>query len=391
MHFCYADCEAELRKHNQINQAAFFISDWNSSSILRPDEIIQKVMALSVQHSDEYFFPSDNIGQDVIASLHRTQFGINLAEGNIVVAASATELLFVAILEQILNGVKGFLVFSPVYYSIIEAIEAFNISPVLFNLHFPYFMIDWHVVEEVIMSNNIACIVVTDPIWGSGVSISDHDMTNLIQIARRHSCHIIIDHARGGMKWECQNHSVGCKISQHIPIYDNISIIDSPCKRLFLNGVKFAIMYTSSNLKKKYDHLIDILSGSISAPQALLMREIFQPAIQQDIIHKISANIQKAKNCYQLLHTFLLGKNAYINRPDDGYYAMLAFPRNMFSYDDDHNIFLELLHKHHIYTIPMSLSGCDDHLFYLVRVNLLLPPMEILQALGSVPLLDKEV
>ena len=383
-----SDFENELSNHNQMFQQAYFLSDWNNTDAKRPYYLFNQANEQVKKNIDTYFFPSDEIGQDKIAQYNNSHRQTRISADNIVIASNGTSLLFFLIIDSVMNGNSVFLIFTPVYYTVIEIIRLFNLSAEIFEINFPYKQVNWDLVNSIVQKRKINCLVITDPIWGSGLSLTNSDYKSLLKIANVNSCHIIIDNTRGGMKWNGKCNDAGCDVLGYIPNLKHFSIIDSPCKRLFLNGEKFAISYTEEKVKKRLDHLIEIISGSMSSIQVLLMQEIFKEESYKETCETINANISKAINNYELLNSALMGNNIVLSRPDNGYYAMLGLPRDTFEKQDDYHIFHELLFRFHTYSIPMSLSQCNNDQYYLLRINLLLPINTTIEVIRSLLLIN---
>lgn len=130
--------------------------------------------------------------RQVIASVIESTYRKRVdPETEITITAGATEGLFAAIAACVRTG-DEVIVFDPSYDSYDPAIRLNGGVPVMINLSYPEFSIDWQFVRSKITPKT-RMIIVNTPHNPSGAVLSENDMSELERIAEEHNLIVLSD------------------------------------------------------------------------------------------------------------------------------------------------------------------------------------------------------
>lgn len=358
----------------------FFISGWDvSNRISTPDSLLHEIIPTIEENINQYYLIEDDIGKTEVVR-YLSKFGLSIEMNQVLVANSATSLLCYAIFSVTSNS-SSVLVLNPTYYSTYDSLSLIKRDYVTINMMLPEFSLDCDKIEATLMSSNINTIVLTDPIFGSGIRISEENLTHLISLANKYQCTLIVDMARYGLSWsEITEPLLGERLFT-LQKADHYAVIYSPCKKIFANGVKTGVLISSNDVAETLALYSDSVLGAVSSAQIEFFKVLLSPASEKYIQRQMENNISQIKHHYDALKSITFNTELNIFQPQMGHYALASFPMHNKSHLA---IFHELLDKAVTFTLPMSLYGLSDNTNYLFRINLLADIDELVQSLWRI-------
>jgi aspartate/methionine/tyrosine aminotransferase len=357
------------------NPETFFISGWDKDPATMNffTSIIPDAVNCYKNKQNSYYFMSGNEELkehflDKIINPHH----INISTNNISIAPNGTSGIFLCILLiKNVFKVSNVLLISPTYFTNINVIRMLDMK--LYHYQIDIVgneIINFNELKKKVSDNNIELIIITDPIFGAGISISKQDYVNILNLAKDFGIWVIIDYIYGGMEWDQPTTIINKYILKLIVDYPRIFIIESISKRLFLNGIKFAIIYSNSGLIDVIEETSESFIGSSSYVQHELFKRIYEPSNIPTIINHIEKNIEYIKLTYNSIRSALLGKNVFLSDCTSGYFALMGIPIQQLNNLSNNEATFAIIDKVNIFTIPHSryLFECKD--YYYFRINL---------------------
>lgn len=366
-------------------QSPFFISDWDSNddSIIRPESILKESLIKSLQSMDSYFFIEDDFGKENIISFFG-QNNFTLDKDAFIIGPNSSLMLTTAFIALKEYSIDKILIILPVYFSIPQILRVLNLKYYTFSTKFPNYELDFSEIKREIQNYGIKAIFITDPFYGAGINVPLSFYKQLINYANEKDIFIIVDYARGAMKWNSKSMLMfdfqlyACLIKANKYIF-----IDSISKRIFVNGCKSSLLFSNNSIINKIRKLGDCFIGSMSAAQMEFVKHLYCASNIKKVNDLIYKNVCLAQSHYELIQTFLCDKNVIYTTPTDGNYMLIGIPKSVYNYSDDLIIFEKILYKYNIYTLPQSLYTNIDANYYIFRVNLLLDIKDLLSALSK--------
>lgn len=376
----YEYCHDAYLHYLRSGELPFVISGWDvSNTIVTPVNILNSIFTDIKTNVNKYYLIEDDIGKsDVVRYLSR--HGIYVKTNQVLVANSATSLLCYAIFS-ITSDKDGVLVLNPTYYSTNDSLLLMKRNFVSIGVSLSQMSYDCNKIENILQSSNINTIILTDPIFGSGIPISADDYKNIIYLANKYHCTLIVDLARYGLLWNEKKEPIIGERLNTLKKAEKYVVIYSPCKKIFANGIKTGILISSENIAETLACYSDSVLGSVSAAQIEFLKILLSENSERYIYNQMENNINQIKSQYEMIKSIILNSSLDVLKPKMGHYALASFHLSGKTYL---NIFDILLNKAHIYTLPMELYGMSDDTSYLFRINLLSELDELVQALWNI-------
>lgn len=365
------------------NNDPIFLSNWDVPVDIAPYNLLYSSSQLVNEISDiysYYYWTDEHNYSKFFKKFYIHQFGEDIT--NFLIGSNGTSSIMLSLIALSELGINRILVFTPVYFSTLNILEMLKLQIFRYDLKFENnFNVVYESLEQYIIQNRIECIFVTDPIFGTGI---EHDCNVYIQlnrIAEKYNLWIIIDYIYGGMKWDDNSFLLNSKTYFLIKQMSNTIIIDSITKRLFVNGIKFSIIFAPTNILKKIKRLSIYTTGAMCYQQLNILEKIYD--VQKiDAINKIiSSNVNKAKNTYQKVCAYLIGKPCLVSESNSSFFFLLGLPKNAHANDMDFAI--NLLHNSGVLTIPHSRYLLEDDNYYFFRINLFIDENILFEGLSK--------
>lgn len=349
--------------------------------MLSPTALAQLAFESSIDNIDNYYSCGDNYCQDIIVDVLGEKYKQHFYRQQITIGNNATSLISFFVQNLLAMGISNYLAIAPIYFSAVDAIHLGHGSITIMQPDLPNLSIDLFQLEEAIRKNSIQAVIVTDPFFAFGKDIGMSQFEQIVQICRNYCCTIICDFARYGLEWRSENKDF--IFNEKIKIFDDtdrFALIYSPCKQLFANGIKTAIMITSKNFTRTISDYSDSVLGSISAAQLAFLNFILATQNQSDISSSIKKNLTHIKANYNKIQSCIVGSHIISCPPDMGNYMVLGIPKNK----NDYEMFQNLLKRCNISTLPLSLYHFYNRERYFFRTNLSLAPTRLLNSVLAI-------
>ena len=183
------------------------------------------------------------------------------------------------------------------------------------------------------------------------------------------------------MEWDSFSHIHNTKLIQ-MAITSNFCILyESISKRIFLNGMKSAVVFSSKKFISDINIDSEICLGSISYIQESLLHTLYSSNNITNVNQFIINALDCASNNYDLLCSLILGTDLKLCKSTCGYFTLLGIPKIHFESSKDQDIINELYNKTGIVTIPHSRYYYNSSEYYCFRINLATETYELLNAI----------
>ncbi len=357
---------------DMLNEDILFISGWDKSSqILNSDNKIIEECLRHREHQNTYIMSKDmqetkkQIIKDFSINNHKLEIDC------FTIVSNGTSAAFLSLLQMFKEGFKNILFIGPIYFTYYHLVNMFKGKLFYWNINpFCNIKFDFNTLEKEIIENNIECIIITLPLFGTGVSLDTNVLKQLFSICNNTGIYLIIDYVYGGMEWDNFNNLHNYLLtdmvlkSKHCIMYESIS------KKIFLNGIKSAIIYSNSEIIKNINIDSEICHGGISFAQESLLNTVYECQYKSIIIKTLQEAINHAQNNYKLIKALLIDTDFLICESNSGYFTLIAIPLKYFKNKEDKSIAKEICQKYNILTIPHSRYYFNVPNFYCFRVNL---------------------
>lgn len=357
------------------HKSPFFISDWDSlaNNISRPKMILEDSLKKSLNNMDKYFFIEDDFGKDSVIKFFNN-FNVELDKNSFLIGPNASLMLTTALIALKDIGIKNVLIILPVYFSIPQILRILGIKYIQYDTMFPEYQLNFEEIKTLLQENYIDAIFITDPFYGSGINVSLNFYNRLINYLNENNIYLIVDYARGAMKWEDSTitHIFDFQLYNVLKKAKHFIFIESISKRIFVNGFKNSLLFSNYTIIQRIRKLGDCFIGSMSAGQMEFLNNLYSISNIALVNEMIKKNITNAQKNFELIKTLVLGTDISYTVPKDGNYILIGIPKKHYENTTDINIFKKILYNFDVYTLPQSLYAHEDRNYYIFRVNLLL-------------------
>jgi len=370
------------------NSETFFISGWDKDPAVMNISIpiISEAANCFKSKQNTYYFMSEReenkryFFDNILSTNH-----LNICINNISIAPNGTSGIFLGILSiKDRFKISNVLLISPTYFTNINVIQMLDMN--LYYYHANIFgddIIDSDKLKKMIINNNIELMIITDPLFGTGIPFNETCYANIFNIANEFGIWIIIDYIYGGMEWRQPIKIVNKYIIESIINYPKTLVVESISKRLFLNGIKFAIIYSNSDIIQAIEINSESFIGSFSYVQDELFKRIYEPSSIPIVIKQIEKNIEHIKLTFNGIKSVTLGKNVFLSDCISGYFALMGIPVQQLNGLRDNKAVFAIMDKVNILTIPHSRYLFEDKDYYYFRVNLSMDRARLIQNINK--------
>lgn len=374
----------ECNRYEQVNKSKpNFISDWNPAIENLIDAQLETDIENETVNSYNYLYSIDDINyKDNFRNYcSKKSYRFNLFDFSLF--SNSTIALYLIFKSLKLHSKKNILVFTPCYFTSESALLSLD-----FELHFTSLSnnsFNKNDIISLIKEKKIDSILITDPVYGIGLSISNQTYNAIIKIATEYDITLIVDYSYGNMVWDEKEHIFNYKlVSMLAKSGINYFIVDSLPKKLFLNGVKFSLLFSNSENIAYLEHLSLFVEGSIAADQFKNYYRCYNEKNSVLINIIINDYIRHSQNNYNLIQSFLLdSKTLKILHADSGIFALIGMQRCMPIKEDMH-FAKSLIRDHGVFITPHSRYRFYDDSWFYFRINLLLNKDTLVESLTKI-------
>lgn len=368
------------------NENAYFISSWNKNdSILNIDSSVIEQSVYKQEHLNTYIMSKNMDMLKEKISIYLNGQSIEMSKEHVTVVSNGTSAAFISLLQTFKQGAINFLCIGPIYFTYIQLLNIFGKRLYHYDIDlFKESDIDFIALKKEILDADIHSIILIQPFFGSGINLKQSILEKFISFCEEQKIYLLIDYVYGNMDWQSSSHIHNSQLIQLVTSSKFCILYESISKRIFLNGMKSALIFSSKKIINDINTDSEICLGSISYIQESLLYTIYS---ESNIIH-INNFIRKAlayaSNNYNLLQTLVLGTDFRLCKSTCGYFTLLEIPKKYFKQSDDKDIVKELYKKTNIVTIPHSRYYYNSLEYYCFRVNLSTQKQELLDAVEKI-------
>ncbi len=368
-------------------EKAIFISDWNAEleRITYPSIGIGKNLNDKNTIGNYYYWTDELNYKSHFQQCYQELFQTELSSENFLIGSNGSSSTMLSLMALKELGVNKILAFTPIYFSAIRLFELLDYQMYRFDLDIRNdFRINIELLEMEIVRNNIEAVFITDPIFSSGIEISESIYDQINNLSRKYNIWIVIDYIYGGMNWESSNFIISNKIPHITNTFSNYIVIESIAKRLFVNGIKTSIVFSTSQIIKKISRLSIYTVGSMCCLQLNMLKNIYYVENAHIINGLIEKNVHQASRRFNRILSLTKGKNCIISSCNCSYFFLMGIP---YQYQiDDIGYAVNILKQIGVLTVPHSRYLMTNNQYYIFRVNLLINEQDLF--LGLTKLLD---
>lgn len=368
------------------NENACFVSTWDKSElILNIDKKIIEESFRQQEHINSYIMSKNmETAKEKILGFLSSQ-KLNLSSENVTIVSNGTSAAFISILQTLQQNCTNFLCIGPIYFTYMQLLNILNRKLYHYSINlFEKITLNISRLKEEIIKNDIHCIILIQPFFGSGINLKDSDLHEIIAFCEKHKIYLLLDYVYGNMNWNSLTHIHNLELIKLITNSKYCLLYESISKRIFINGIKNAVIFGSSCNIQKINVDSEICLGSISYIQESLLQTIYSSEYLNNINFFITDALNYAKNNYFLLQTLILGTSIKLCKSTDGYFTLMGIPKYYFESNDDYNILKELYNKTGVVTIPHTRYYYFLPEYYCFRINLVIDTETLLGSINKI-------
>lgn len=371
-------------------EAPVFLSNWDSDfeSIKMPALDFNDLTNRAIQ---KYYFWTDeeNYKTNIIEYFKKT-FSNDILPESFTIASNGTSSLMVTMYALKEKGVQKVLIFTPMYFSILNLLDEMDFEVVEYNLSYENsFEIDFENLERVIQTNNIEAIIINNPIFGTGIELKIDEIKNIASISNKYNIWFLMDYIYGGLLWNIDNKH---NYIFNYPIYEAVRLankhifIESISKRIFFNGIKIALIFSQPDFMRRILRLSIFMVGSMALHQVEITKKIYSVENQDQIIQKIQETAEESKRKFELLKSVLKDSPCILSESMSGYFSLITIPK---AEKENDLIFAQnILKRKGVLTIPHSRYLLRTPASYSFRINLLINKNELITGITKIKNLE---
>lgn len=364
------------------NSNNIFLSDWNKPPCIPNfnQTISKKALKDTLENINKYFFidEMENLKKWFCGQIVSKE-KINLMPTYFAIAPNGTSCAMLSL--QTLNMDEGLrpILLTPIYFSYINLLKSMGTDIEYYQIiKDGHLYINYLELTDIIIKTNANILILNDPVFGSGIQITNDVYKKLISICDKYHMILFVDYVYGGMEWNTQPLLLNEFLINNIQNEKPIIYIDSISKRLFTNGIKNSLIFANSRIIHKIEQLAVYTTGCITASQISYFKELYNNENYEIVTNTIASNIVMAQNNYSLLDTLISYTDFYMSNCKSGYYCLMNIPYTLFKTKNNMKIAESILKSLGILTIPHDRYLYFDDSYYSFRMNLTIDKKKLL-------------
>lgn len=378
------DIQDILKLSNSEN--AYFISSWDKEESilnLNPDLVTKSI--LEKEHINTYIMSKDLVELKETIATYLSESDYKISKDCITIVSNGTSAAYISILQFFKCNAQNFLCIGPIYFTYTHLLNIFNKKLYYYNINlFENIEIDFSELRKELKHNNIQSIILIQPFLSSGVNIEDSILKKIIELCEESHIYLLIDYVYGNMSWDQPTHIHNKELIKLVTNSDYSILFESISKRIFLNGIKNSIIFSSPKIIDSINIDSEICLGSISYIQESILNTIYSSDNIQYIDNFITESLNYVSNNYKLLQALLLNTDINLCNSTCGYFTLIEIPKKYFKCNNDKEIMNELYEKTNIVTIPHSRYYYNSYSYYCFRINLATDTHNLLEAVQKI-------
>lgn len=355
------------------NDNTHFLSTWNKGNdhLEFSDAVIWPAVKQYAKLKNEYFF-SDEFSEFKRSLVFDKVLPISESELDYIgIFSNGTSAAMLALMsiKEVVSSIRAILI-APTYFTYIKILQDLDSDIYYFPIKIEESLAELPIdnIKECIARCKVNLVVLTIPLFGSGLSPAKERIEELCSICENAHCYLLIDYLYGGMEWFKHNTIENEWLWGLCLKNTYIIFIESMSKRVFLNGIKSAIAGASIDLIQQMELKSVHLAGSLSYVQVEILQELYSGRNTAFIENTIERNIGYFRGNFELLKTLCRGTPVQVLPCTEGYFCLAEILNE--SDDDSMETAIRILKQSNVMTIPH-----DRYLYftpqkYTFRINL---------------------
>ena len=357
------------------NRKLYFISNWDNhlptgSFGIR---VLVPSFADALKSVDTYRFAYEQfeLKRKILSFLNESA-GIKWRAENISLSPGATQSIAMAVSAMRKLGKRRFLLFTPAYFSTYNALINNDVHLSYYHLDDSNnFRINFSELKAFIQEQFIDTLVLTDPIYGSGVDFTYSDYSNISSICAELNVGLVIDHSLGGMRLDgSSNIFADKKKLTALKSITNYAFIDSITKRLSINGSKFSLIFGDEGVIDMIDKIAESYYGGLSTLQCSIISNIYSNHTTSHSTERYKSLIGIVNSNRRIIDSMVRGTQFELGESDTGYFAVLKHKHYQLKDIDGAKASLYLLNYRDTIAISIDRFSYFETNRFGLRVNL---------------------
>ncbi len=362
-----------------------FLSDWDSD--YRNIQIPNLMYYTQPSNLQKYYFWTDEENYRInIQNFFSKNFSQLISKDCFTIGSNGTSSIMLSLTALKESGKQRALVLTPTYFSTLNLLDKLDFDVVEYDLTMRNnFSINVEKLENIIIQNKIDTIIITNPIFGSGIEVDVKTIKEIAIICNSQNVCLFMDYVYGGMQWHISNpinYIFQYSVFEAVSSSEQYIFVESISKRVFLNGTKFSLVFSSPSFMRRILRLSIFMVGSMAFQQVNLIPQIYSDSSVYALTNLIAENAVTANNCYNMIKALLTGTPAAISNANCGYFALISIPQK--HNIDDTTYAIDILNKTGIITIPHSRYLYKEKGYYSFRINLLLDKHDLIEGVTKI-------
>lgn len=244
----------KLAFEQEIRESGNILSGWQCENPF-VDELLKAVKNKSskMNYKRYMYFDEDDKLQNKIMTLHKNLDGV---QPSCVICGSGSTALIFAFITHLKNlDVKKVFYISPIYFTMLPALQRYGIHSERVSQFHPY----EKEFELNLPEDKQSVLLLSDPTWYSGTSISQEIMKELIEWQNKTSSYIFVDGSMQYLSWNKKTNEASSKLNSSLTFR-----LLCPTKQLAINGFRFAYLILPESHYRKLAWTYANIYGSAS-------------------------------------------------------------------------------------------------------------------------------
>lgn len=355
------------------NDETLFVSTWDKGAwhLDIPDTFIWPAIRKFPELKNEYFF-SDEMSlykRDILQSSSFSAIDVKAENLGIFSNGTSAAMLSIMSVKEIVSSIRALLI-APTYFGYIKVLRELN-SEIFYHpvaVDVEGISLPFDKIAEEILSHKVNLVILPIPLFGMGLSPDRASIEALCKFCASINCYMLIDYVYGGMEWHTP-FSLANEWLWNLCVHcENTILIESLSKRVFLNGIKAAIVGASQTIIQHMELKSVYLTGALTYSQVTVLQLMYSNEHRLFVERRIKENIDYFQSNYELLKAICQNTPILVLPCSEGYFCLAEFDKR--STETSMEVSTKILKKANVLTIPH-----DRYLYftpqkYVFRINL---------------------
>lgn len=355
------------------------ISDWNvpPGCVDVPHVLIEEAFQQSLLGTTNYAETAQLIScADAIRTSLVGAYGIELpASRQVHVFGNATQAItgvIYALREQL--GHPRLLLVHPSYYCVQDAARLCGVETWgVFRRADQGFALDFERLAKLVRSKQVNVLCITDPVYSVGLALSEPEWSELVGFCDREGLWLVLDNAFGGLSWR-DRESAWIQPARLSTTYEKLVLIDAPSKRLFVNNVKFGLVFAHAGIVQRLQEFTDWHLGNLTGLQLGFAESVFRGDHRDLIEGMCRTNANRAERTFRTLESIVAeSPHLHAPRPTSGFYTTVYARATRLSDLDVMGACRAWIDRYRALVVPNADFNPAETDEFGVRINLMRP------------------